>query len=456
MQSYGFTGLNASGEGLAVTDRSSVSRPNVLFVFTDQQRWDTCGCYGNPMGLTPNLDAMAQRGVRFENVFTSQPVCAPARGCLQTGKYATEHTVWRNGIQLPESEETLAHDFGKNGYQTGYIGKWHLANTKKEPVPRNLRGGYEHWEAADALEHTSQPYDTNLFDVDDQPVSVPGYRVNALTDLALCFLRRQGSDPFFLFLSYLEPHHQNDLNRYVAPKGYAKRYADCYVPPDLAGHQGDWQENLPDYYGMVDRIDECLGQILGELDRLGMTEQTTVYFTSDHGSHFRTRNGEYKRSCHESSIRIPFVAQGPGFRGGKVVPELISLMNMPPTLLDASGIGVPERMQERSVMPLVMGEDVDWDTEVFVQISESQVARAIRTERWKYCVDAPDKRGRDHPASSVYLEQYLYDLQNDPYEQKNVVGQPEYSEITSELREALLRRIIAAGESEPEIKPAQV
>ncbi|UCC40407.1 MAG: sulfatase-like hydrolase/transferase, partial [Candidatus Aminicenantes bacterium] len=428
-----------------MADKSSVSRPNILFVFTDQQRWDTAGCYGNPMDLTPNLDAIAQRGVLFENAFSCQPVCAPARGCLQTGKYATQHTVWRNGLVLPEHEETLAHDFKGQGYRTGYIGKWHLANTRTEPVPVNMRGGYEHWEASDVLEFTSHPYDTKVFDVNNQPIKVPGYRVNAITELVIRFLRQQENEPFFLFLSYIEPHHQNDMKRYVAPDGYAEKYADYYVPPDLEGHEGDWKENLPDYYGIVARIDECLGQILGELDRLGMTERTIVFFTSDHGSHFRTRNREYKRSCHESSIRVPMAAQGPGFSGGKVVSELISLMNVPPTLLDAAGIPVPERMQERSAMPLVKGEDVDWDKEVFIQISESQVGRAIRTDRWKYCVDAPDKNGGRDPASDVYVEQYQYDLKNDPYERNNLVGQQEYREVADELRETLIRRTVAAG-----------
>jgi arylsulfatase A-like enzyme len=194
--------------------------------------------------------------------------------------------------------------------------------------------------------------------------------------------------------------------------------------------------------------------MLEELDRLNMMERTIVFFTSDHGSHFRTRNREYKRSCHESSVRVPMVAQGPGFRDGKVVSELISLMNVPPTLLDAAGIPVPERMQERSALPLIKGEDVDWDKEVFIQISESQVGRAIRTERWKYCVDAPDKNGGRDPAAGVYVEQYLYDLQNDPYEQENLVGKQEYREIADELRQTLIRRMVAAGEPEPEIRPA--
>lgn len=119
-------------------------RPNVLVFFTDQQRWDTCGCYGaNPMGLTPELDRMAARGTRLRRSFTTQPVCGPARACLQTGRYATQTGCWKNDIPLPPGERTIAHRFRTAGYWTGYVGKWHLANTKAGPVPPGQRGGYD-------------------------------------------------------------------------------------------------------------------------------------------------------------------------------------------------------------------------------------------------------------------------------------------------------------------------
>jgi len=114
-------------------------RANVVFILSDQQRWDTVGAYGCPVDLTPNLDAMARRGVRFGHAFTCQPVCAPARGCLQTGKYATAHGVYRNGIALAEGERTLAHYFKAAGYEVGYTGKWHLAETRDQPIPPDLR-----------------------------------------------------------------------------------------------------------------------------------------------------------------------------------------------------------------------------------------------------------------------------------------------------------------------------
>src|SRR5688572_11502823 len=133
-------------------------RPNVLVFFTDQQRWDSAGVHGNPLDLTPHFDRMARQGTHIYHSFTCQPVCGPARSCLQTGLYATTTGCFRNGIPLPEDAKTLAHHFRDAGYSTGCIGKWHLAGTN--PVPEGQRGGYDYWLGANALESVSDAYDT--------------------------------------------------------------------------------------------------------------------------------------------------------------------------------------------------------------------------------------------------------------------------------------------------------
>jgi len=160
-----------------------LKRPNVIVFLTDQQRWDTTGVHGNPLGLTPNFDWMARSGVHLANTFTCQPVCAPARASLQTGMYATRTGVFRNGIALSSGTKTLAHRFREADYRTAYIGKWHLADT--DPVEEHQRGGYEYWLGANMLEFTSQPYDTLVYDNENQPVRLPGYRVDALADAAM-------------------------------------------------------------------------------------------------------------------------------------------------------------------------------------------------------------------------------------------------------------------------------
>ncbi|WP_230986717.1 sulfatase-like hydrolase/transferase [Cohnella fermenti] len=433
-----------------------MKRPNVVVFFTDQQRWDTAGIHGNPLGLTPNFDRLARYGTHLEHAFTCQPVCTPARACLQTGTYATVNGCFANGIPLPEELPTLARCFNEHGYETGYIGKWHLAATRTEPVPERLRAGYRYWLAADSLEHTSDAYRTKLYDNDNNAVQLPGYRVDALTDAAIRFMDERKELPFFLFLSFLEPHHQNHRDDYPAPHVYRDSFAGRYTPPDLAALGGNAQQQLGGYYGMVKRLDEALGRVMDALESLGLAEDTVVLFASDHGSHFKTRNGEYKRSCHESSIRIPSALYGGPFTGGGTVRELVSLVDLAPTLLDAAGIEVPPTMQGRSALPLVRGggRDAAWPGEVFVQISESQVGRAIRTKRWKYSVSAP---GRDPIADSGadrYEEEFLYDLTADPYELTNLAGMDSHRQVADRLRARLIGRMVEAGEAEPIIVPA--
>lgn len=432
------------------------TQPNVIVFFTDQQRWDTTGVQGNPLELTPHYDRMASLGTHAAQAFTCQPVCGPARAALQTGQYATACGSFTNAIPLRRDAMTIARYFREHGYDTGYIGKWHLAGTRTEPVPEELRGGYDYWLAADSLEHTSDAYRTVLYDNNNQKVELPGYRVDALTDAAIRYIsyRKRSGKRFFLFVSYLEPHHQNHRDDYPSPYGMRGRYTGRYVPPDLAALGGNAHQHLDGYYGMVKRLDDALGRIQDALFSLNMTDNTVMAFTSDHACHFKTRNAEYKRSCHESSIRIPMAFSGPGFDGGGTLRELVSLLDLPPTLLDAAGIPVPEHMQGRSVLPLVHGRKVaDWPQEVFVQISESQVGRAIRTRRWKYGVDAPDRDPLRDSGSSEYVEQYLYDLESDPYELTNLAALESHEPVRVRLRERLIARMVEAGEEAPRIVP---
>jgi arylsulfatase A-like enzyme len=434
-----------------MTDTSR-RRPNVVVFFTDQQRWDTTGVHGNPLGLTPNFDRMARRGTDVHYSFTVQPVCGPARSCLQTGRYATNTGVFRNGIPLRRDDVTLANCFRDGGYATGYIGKWHLSTT--DPVPEADRGGYDYWLASNLLEFTSDAYDTVMFDNDGEPVKLPGYRVDALTDAAIRYIDKHQDAPFFLFISYIEPHHQNHLDDYPPPDGYREMYTGRWTPPDLVALGGSAPQHLGGYYGMVKRLDEALGRLLDALRSLRLLDDTVVLYTTDHGNHFKTRNDEYKRTCHESAIRLPTAIQGPGFDGAGRLNQLTDLLDLPPTLLDAAGLPIPTSMEGRSLLPLVRRQPVDWADDVFIQISEAQVGRALRTRRWKYGVDAPDKHGGRDASSDRYVEQYLYDLHADPHELTNLAGLENFRVVADELRARLIARMVAAGEAAPVIEPA--
>ncbi len=444
--------------------------PNVIVFFTDQQRWDTSGLHGNPLNITPNFDRLAKDGTHIDQSITCQPVCGPARSCLQTGLYATQTGVWKNFIPLDPELPTLANHFKENGYQTGYIGKWHLGTTTGA-VPKNERGGYDYWLAANLLEFVSDSYDCILYDNDDQEVKLPGYRVDAMTDAAIRYIddAYKKDDPFFLFVSYLEPHHQNHLDDYPPPEGYREEYTGKWTPPDLQALGGSSGQHLGGYYGMVKRLDEALGRIQDTLISLGADKDTIILFTSDHGCHFKTRNSEYKRSCHESSVRVPTMFSGPGFEGGGCRKEVVSLVDLVPTLLDSCGIEIPDTMAGRSLMPRLRGENEPWAQEAFIQISESEIGRAIRTSRWKYSVtakdpesgasaeqdlyvEAPGMDGKAAPCAGVYGEAFLYDLKSDPYELQNLIEYASHEQVADILREKLLSAMERAGEDRPEIR----
>lgn len=435
--------------------------------------------HGCPLDLMPTFDRVAREHTHIANSFTCAPVCGPTRACLQTGTYINRNGTVHNGKGLSKGLPTLASCFKDAGYRTGYIGKWHLGGAEDAPdhvnqygaVARHARGGYEDWLGVEALEMSSADYRTTLYDTDDKPMELPGFRVDALTDAGIRYIDSHKDEPFFLMMSFIEPHHQNDRDSYPAPTGYRERYTGRWTPPDLAALPGvrprlshadinDLQiggsapQQLGGYYGMVKRLDEAFGRVLDALKSLGLDDDTVVLFTSDHGCHFKTRNKEYKRSCHDSSIRVPTCLVGGPFKGGGHVHEMVSLVDLPPTLLDAAGIEVPTEMQGQSLLPLTIGEREGWPSEVFVQVCDGPVGRAVRTARWKYCVMS-DREARDVGgdfASVTYQEAFLYDLEHDPYELTNLIDFDSHTSVRERMRSRLKTRMFEAGEAEPKIE----
>jgi arylsulfatase A-like enzyme len=390
-----------------MTTQTPRKKLNVLVFLTDQQRWDTVGAHGNPLKLTPNFDRLAESGTFVRNSFTCHPICGPARSVFQTGRFPTETGCFRNGVPLPKEIPTLANAFAEAGYVTGYIGKWHLS--EREPVPPEDRAGYQEWLAANLLEFVSGPFEARLFDEKGQEVQLPGYRVDALADAGIRFI----------------DGHREALG-------------------------GSTDEHLPGYLGMVQRLDEAFGRVVEALQSLSLLEDTIILFSSDHGCHFKTRNDEYKRSCHEASVRVPTLLHGPRFENVGAFDGLVSLIDLPVTLLDAADIAVPKGMRGRSVAAVIEGREEEAD-DVFIQISEHHVGRALRTRRWKYEIEAPHLDGYAVVGSDLYVEARLYDLEADPDELHNVVQAPEHRAARAALRAQLLEHMREIGEPEPRV-----
>ena len=445
---------------------------NIIFYFTDQQRWDTCGCFGQPLDITPNLDALAREGVKFDNAFSPQPVCGPCRALFQTGKYPTETGCFRNNIMLPAGVKPLGQYIEEAGYETAYIGKWHLASDgelEKPPaidhtvtaIPRELRGGYTgFWRAADVLEFTSHGYDGFVFDENNQRVDFKGYRADCINDMALEFLDGYtGEKPFFMTISQIEPHHQNDRRHYEGPEGSKERFKDFILPEDLKALGGNAAEEYPDYLGQCASLDENLGRLVAKLKEKGLYENTVILFASDHGSHFLTRNrdehlngyDDYKRSCHDACLHVPLVIAGGPYRGGRAVEELVSTASLPKTILALAGVDVGGAMIGENLLDVVEKKADNRPNEIFAQISESRVGRCIRTARYTYSVYAPGVNGGEAAAADRYADDFLYDMEQDPHQLNNVVTDPAYAQVKAELRARLLDWIWQAEGARPVI-----
>ena len=454
--------MSASSPASAQTG-GNVKRPNIIVIISDQFRWDSVGAMGlNPMNLTPNLDAMAGHGVLFRSAFSNQPVCAPARASIFTGQYPSRHGVWHNGSGLAENATTLATALGQAEYSTNYIGKWHLApgegrprDEVSGPVAPAHRGGFRDlWEASNQLEWTSHAYEGNLYDNVGKPIHFSGqYRVDFMTGRAQRFLRSAKS-PFLLVVSYLEVHHQNDSDTYDPPKEYAHRYPNPHIPQDLAALPGSWPSQLSDYFACVARIDDAVGSIRKTLAESGLDRNTILVFMSDHGCHFKTRNSEYKRSPHESSIHIPLIIEGPGFNRSLEISELVSQVDVAPALLEAAGVAVPGSMQGHGFLRLLDRRTEGWRNEVHFEMSEFVTGRGLRTPQYTYAAAAP--KGPDWkpvPKADRYVEYAMYDLYADPHQHVNLAGRTPYRRAAEELRQRLIARIQEASSDSAAIEP---
>ncbi len=412
-------------------------KQNIIFYFSDQQRYDTVN-----NEIMPNLMALAEEGTFFENCYTCQPVCGPARASLQTGVYPTECSCHINGIPLPDNTKSLADYFNENGYDTAYIGKLHLASGKNggenikcenTAIPEKRLWGYKYFRGADVLEFTSHGYDGYVFDEKGNKIEFEGYRADRINYFAIEYIENHNKDkPFFMFISQLEPHHQNDHKRFEGPKDKVNKYKNYPIPEDLSFLKGNYKEQYPDYLAAIESLDDNLGRLIDTLKNKGIYDNTTIIYTSDHGCHFKTRNSEYKRSCHDASIHIPLVIKGKGFEAGRHEKKMVSLADLPPTILSFADIDVPEYYQGTAIQN--KGES---DC-AFIQISESQCGRAIRTKKYTYSVSSPLIIS---PASRVYFEDYLYDNEKDPAQKNNLIKSKEYHKIKAILKNTLLEEV---------------
>lgn len=389
--------------GAAAPQAERPPRPNILVIHSDQFRADALAISGNRFSHTPNLDLLAIGGVRFSNAYCPQALCSPSRASLLTGVYPHTTRLQHNIYQSPDAFKDPQYHLIPHlpgllrdaGYETGYIGKWHLG--EEDPGIFDFYRGYNsllpHW----------------IGEPDESP-----YRSDAETDEAIRFLRKKRSRPFALLIGYYPPH-----DPYDAPKRFQRYYAGKNLEP-------------MEYFAAVSAIDWNVGRLIEVLRTTGQEKDTLVIFTSDHGDTFARRPGSSdvarKTVSYDDSAKIPLIMLWPAklprmveYRGG------VSGVDIMPTILDAAGIPIPSRVQGRSRIPETLRGDTGWKEPVFIENIPHEplegkrvVERAVRTDRWKLIL-------RDHPRNE------LYDLVADPGEKNDLFLYPEFAPKIKEL-----------------------
>jgi arylsulfatase A-like enzyme len=414
------------------------SRPNILFILPDQWRGQTLGCAGDAEVRTPNIDRLAAEGVLLPNTFANTPVCCPARANLLTGKYAHRNGMTANDLRLRESEVTLAELLGATGYRTGFIGKWHLDGGRREPgfvPPGARRQGFEFW-AAHECSH--RHFDNHYFRDAATPIKLGKFEAEGWTDIAVEFLRRHAREragqPFFLMLSLGPPH-----DPYGAPPQYEALYDPARLtmrPNWVAGVRGAGRAEIARYYAAISAVDDQVGRLDTTLRELGLRDDTIVVFSSDHGDMLGSHGQRLKRKPWEESIRVPGIVRYPRrIAGGRRLDAIFTHVDFAPTLLGLGGVRVPRAaraaMQGSDLAPLLLGRTATVPDSAYFQIfgpyagdGTAQAWRGVRTRRYMY-------------ARTERRAWVLYDLERDPYELKNLAGEPAAARVQAELERRL-------------------
>lgn len=416
------TGLAAAAT--SAMEAAEPKRPNILYVFSDQQRASSIGVYGDPNVRTPTLDAFSKQGARFDLALSNTPVCCPHRACLQTGLYSHHHGVVSNGVRFTRQVHGLAEQFKAAGYETGYTGKWHIPAGYGSEDANPL--GYP----PEALESLTRGREegtrAHCVRVNGKEMYVP----TVLADRTVKFIteKSRGAKPWIFFLSWLPPH-----TPYVAPPDFRRNYErKLQIAPNVPkGIPEEYTRKvLPDYYGMVESLDWEFKKILEALDRAGVAEDTIVCYSSDHGDMVGGHGYEFKRWPHDDSARVPLLVRYPRkIRPGKVIADPFTTVDVYPTLASLAGLKPPTGIDGLDYAPLLTGKSNKAPRDhAFLQMMYAYVPypgwRAIRTREYTYA----------RTATEPWL---LYHTAKDPFQLKNLADDPSSRTLQAEMDKRL-------------------
>lgn len=432
----------------------AVSPPNVLIVLSDQLRRQALSTYGDPNIVTPHVDALAGRGVRFDNASSTCPICVPFRFTFMTGLYAHDRKVPGIEYRMSPAERTLADEFNDAGYETIYVGKWHLdgghgrmgsaRQCGRMPVKKAYRGRWRKWLG---FELRNGPFDTYYFEDDDpEPRPVEGYQTDGLFDLAMDYLEhRDPSRPFCAVVSVEPPHDPLE-----APEALQRTWEgmDIVLPPNVDADDAEAMErimlNRKRYYAMVENLDWNMGRLGAFLLRTGLHGETVVHFLSDHGELGGAHGLRGKQWPYEESTGIPLIVADPRHpdRAGAVIEDPVSTEDLFPTILGLAGLKPRDALPGENLAPLIHGNvsRLKRGGVMLEFIAEQRqgvafhdwVWRGFRTARYKYTV-----RGDNHGG----VPWQFFDLAEDPWEQRNLLEDPAYRGEIARHHDLLMNRM---------------
>jgi arylsulfatase A-like enzyme len=451
-----------------------MSRPNILFIMSDDHAAHAMSCYGSRINQTPNLDRIAQEGMRFDNCFCTNSLCEPSRAGILTGTYNHVNGVTTIGAHLDNRLENVAKILQRDGYQTAIVGKWHLGQGAE-----HWPTGFDYW---NILQGQGPYFDPEMV-CNGEKVQYSGYTTDLITDLSLDWLKERDPErPFFLMYHHKAPHRHwepddkhaqlyEDVDILEPPtfdddyshRANAAREARMRVADDLteldlkqpvpegltAAQEKSWkyQRYIKDYLRCVASIDDNVGRVLDYLEEEdGVVENTIVIYTSDQGFFLGDHGWYDKRFMYEESLRMPFIIRYPReIEAGSVCEEMMLNVDFAPTWLDCAGIDIPDHMQGRSCRPLLAGATPsDWQQSIYyrywMHLSHHNVAAhyGVRTHRYKLIYYYGDACGQPNTVDERRDPEWeLFDLQEDPCELNSVYGDPAYSEIVSDLTREL-------------------
>jgi N-acetylglucosamine-6-sulfatase len=477
--------VQSTGPAALQAQRAGGARPlNVVFVLVDDLRFDALGVMGHPWLETPNLDALARSGVQFRNAFVTTALCSPSRASILTGQYAHRHRVVDNNNPVPPGTTFFPQHLQKAGYDTAFIGKWHMGGESDAPQP-----GFDRWVSFRG-QGTYLPSPNGL-NVDGKAVPQRGYITDELTDYAVDWLKARRQDrPFFLYLSHKAVHsnfvpaerHKGryDKKPFVAPKTMADTPENYDGKPMWVRNQrNSWHGvdfpyhsdlNIAEYYRRYAEtllsVDESVGRIVDLLRNQGLLDSTIVMFMGDNGFAFGEHGLIDKRTAYEASMRVPLLMAGGGLPGGRTVEEVVANIDIAPTVLEAAGLALPSpgpavapggtpavvqvsaTMDGRSFLPLLRGERIPWrDTLLYEYYWErnfphTPAMHALRGAQYKYI-----------RYYGIWDTDELYDLRADPLETRNLIRDPAHRDTAARMNAELFATLAATEGSYIPISP---